>query len=1124
MAQRFDVEIILGPPGTGKTRQALEHYRACVAECGHDAALLLVPTQRVADIVRGRLLADGSPGLFDFRVMTFTDAADLLLVANHAPVSLISDVQRITVLRSVLAEMDADALGPLHDHLDRPGLVSALLADIDEFKAAGISPDELSEALARAELASAQERAVAEVYRAYQAELQRLRVYDRPGTLWAALELLEEGRARPWDTLRLVVADGFSDFTTVQVRMLAHLARLAGRCIITLTMVPDLDRPELRAIPERTLKALRAAFATRCRPHERVLQYRDEPATDAQYVVRHLFDPTAGPLKRPGGAADGSLQILEAPGLWAEVRMVAREIKQLLARGDGGRRVSPADVAIIARTLDPYESALREVFAEYGLPLFVARGRRLADSPVARPVLTLLDILVADFPRTAVLELWRNPYIDLQRVVGDEYATADEAAEITRRAGIVGGLDQWFTRLNRLENRTRREHERFLAGQALDEERDWQDLDAMAWVLNTLPRVRKTFEALASVLSPLRQPAPRAEMVVRFLDILAALGMADNIIRPDAEYAAADLRTWNAIVAALRGMLDADAYVSGGRTVTPVSLEQFAAEVAQVLGASRIHPEGRGEGRVIAMTVGDALQTSFDYVFVIGLTEGVFPLVHPPDPLLPDECRQELEQRGLPVRLRLAAQDEEAYLFHLALGLARRRVYLCYPTVDAQGDPLLRSLYVDEVLRLVPDVPVRRLELHDVIPPLQHAGSGRELIERALWLQYDGRSEADAAFVHDALQALSRHERWLPALQQAEIGARIERLRDGRLADLERDIDGPAPFGPFDAVLTDPAAIAIVAKRFDEFHDFSPSQLNAYASCPMAFFFQRLLGLREQDEPTLDITAREVGSLLHRVLRRFYERRVQAGLGHVAEDADDSNRQDASRQLLMTAADEVFADFERRELTAHEKLWEVVKRVVRARLRTWLEFEARMPKKLHLAAPPQPAHFEWSFAPEDKNELVLSLPSAGQVIFRGRVDRIDEVGTDGLVVYDYKRSGGSSISDMQQGRDFELVLYALAAENVLYQGQRRCIAWAYVPVGRPPDEPADGVPPNPDHLRATIEAALKSADVHISSMRAAKFPWPEDCTASHYCPFAAICRYGSQRMRRRMRAAGGGTA
>ncbi|MBC7289357.1 MAG: hypothetical protein H5T86_15215, partial [Armatimonadetes bacterium] len=179
MNDSFHVEILLGPPGSGKTQQALERYISCVGEHGHDAALFLVPTGRVADIVRGRLLDSGLPGLFDFRVTTFIEAADMILVANHAPVSLVSDVQRIAILRNVLDSMSDEELGPLASHLDRPGLITALIEDIDEFKAAGITPEELSAQLARAKSATDQERAVAEVYRAYQEEMRRLQVYDR---------------------------------------------------------------------------------------------------------------------------------------------------------------------------------------------------------------------------------------------------------------------------------------------------------------------------------------------------------------------------------------------------------------------------------------------------------------------------------------------------------------------------------------------------------------------------------------------------------------------------------------------------------------------------------------------------------------------------------------------------------------------------------------------------------------------------------------------------------------------------------------------------------------------------------------------------------------------------------
>ena len=249
------IRIIEGAAGCGKTAQALDACRQCVAEHGFDAALVLVPTGRVGDLIRGRLWHEGLSGLFDFRVLTFGGLADALLLANHVPVAAVNDLQQQYLVGRAVAEMTGAELGPLAAQRDRLGLIASVAGLINEMKAAGVSPEALGEALAKGR-ADAIERAAVRAYARYQKLLQDRNLYDAAGMLWQAQEALAEGKTRPFERTRLVIADGFSDFTTTQLRVLARLAAIAEETIITLTCEPGEDRPELQRVPARTRAAL----------------------------------------------------------------------------------------------------------------------------------------------------------------------------------------------------------------------------------------------------------------------------------------------------------------------------------------------------------------------------------------------------------------------------------------------------------------------------------------------------------------------------------------------------------------------------------------------------------------------------------------------------------------------------------------------------------------------------------------------------------------------------------------------------------------------------------------------------------------------------------------------------
>ena len=62
--------------------------------------------------------------------------------------------------------------------------------------------------------------------------------------------------------------------------------------------------------------------------------------------------------------------------------------------------------------------------------------------------------------------------------------------------------------------------------------------------------------------------------------------------------------------------------------------------------------------------------------------------------------------------------------------------------MDAEGQPVMRSHYVDEVHKLLSGIPVEERELSDVVAPADRVASLRELMERAI---RDGRPEMVAA-------------------------------------------------------------------------------------------------------------------------------------------------------------------------------------------------------------------------------------------------------------------------------------------------------------------------------------------------------------------------------------------
>ncbi len=188
---------------------------------------------------------------------------------------------------------------------------------------------------------------------------------------------------------------------------------------------------------------------------------------------------------------------------------------------------------------------------------------------------------------------------------------------------------------------------------------------------------------------------------------------------------------WRATATALRDFADvvretASLFPSDSR----ITCTEFCRQLKTSLHLTPLRVPDHRRNVVHVMDVYEARQWELPVVFVCGLLEKHFPLYHSPDPLLPDELRRLLGERG--VRLPTVAQQDqtERFLFELATSRASETLVLSYPRFNSKGDENLRSFYLDrfvetagevheEVARSVrteprgPRPPQRRPVLHD---------------------------------------------------------------------------------------------------------------------------------------------------------------------------------------------------------------------------------------------------------------------------------------------------------------------------------------------------------------------------------------------------------------------------
>jgi len=311
--------------------------------------------------------------------------------------------------------------------------------------------------------------------------------------------------------------------------------------------------------------------------------------------------------------------------------------------------------------------------------------------------------------------------------------------------------------------------------------------------------------------------------------------------------------------------------------------------------------------------------------------------------------------------------------------------------------------------------------------------------------------------------------------------------------------------------------------------------LSLYGKCPFKFFAEKILKLEPRGEAALDLSALDAGSLLHEILRRFFER-------HRGERLTEFDKADLRREL-GEVADAMFEAHEHAVPPLNPQVWRIDREIRKLLLEQVLDYELSVEQKTQ-SKDVRPVYFELAFGmtsgPVDSNSteqrLRLYRTGADQtdtLRLRGQIDRVDVAQDQTAIAYDYKLSKGASLDDMREGRALQLHIYLAALEQLLLPGNEIAGGGYYTMKGssgrrnqglyRVSMKDYTGVGPNtssslPDaewkRIRVDMESRIWE---FVDGMRAGRFvvePSAPDSSCPH-CDYSAVCRYEKFRIRRK---------
>jgi ATP-dependent helicase/DNAse subunit B len=413
-------------------------------------------------------------------------------------------------------------------------------------------------------------------------------------------------------------------------------------------------------------------------------------------------------------------------------------------------------------------------------------------------------------------------------------------------------------------------------------------------------------------------------------------------------------------------------------------------------------------------------------------------------------------------------------LFYEMISMATDTLTLTRMTVE-NGAELPPSHLWREVQKVFPTVPVETLRIGAVVPA-HHAAAAREV------------ALACAAGAGD--EALPSAQAWY-AQTYAEKWAHIQYARAVELRRMSR-----AAHDRHSGRLQDADIAAAAGAAFTE-RVWSATQLNDYGMCGFRFFAKRLLKLEPLEAPEEGMDAAQLGSVYHDILEKTYAQLIREGISISPDHLD------TALAVLERVATERLPDAPQRFRFPVPPQWASEQQVILRKLRALVrddfnpdsDFNRKI-AKLH-DGERRPAQVEAPFG--DGGIFMLDLGDV-RLRVRGKIDRVDIINGQALVI-DYKTgSTGIPTSEIARGRNFQMMVYVLAtrsmtnvAGGVFWHIGNRSVSGLLAP-----DDDAinDG--------RRKLTLYMERGQAGDFSSEANKV---EDGKCSRYCEYSQMCRF-----------------
>lgn len=961
----MSLQLIVGPSGSGKSHYLYEHIIKEAKERTNQQYVILVPDQYTMQAKRDFVNQSPQKGMLNVDVLSFGRLAHRVFEeTGQSNRMLLDDTGKNFVLKKIARKQEGN-LKVLRNNLNKIGYMDEVKSVISELTQYGVGEEALSQAakaLGTENALSYKLQDFALLYREFYAYLEEKYITSEEMLSVLCQVIFQSAFLKD----SVIVLDGFTGFTPVQMKVLRELALHCEKIYVSVlagahTNLFVYEHPyQLYALSKQMvtgLLQLARETGIEVEPEVRMEahpSYRLREKKALSYLQQHLFTYGAAPYEEE----QNEIALYGARDAREEMGFVAQEIRKLVRQ----RKYRYREIGVIVSDMDTYQKAIEGAFRTYDLPVFMDSKRSILLNGLVEYIRSLLEMVEQNFAYTSVFRYLRTGLTEFTEEEVDRMENYVLARGIR---GYKKWAEPWTVRTG------------FFT------EEDVAELEGLR--SRFMERRQEVFGVLKSRNKTVYQVTLALHNFFVQEQLQQKMKTSQEWFEAEGELVLA--REYAQIYRIVMDLFDKFVELLGEERI---SMKEYCELLDAGLAQARVGTVPPGMDQIV---VGDIERTRLPEVkvlFLVGMSDAYIPGNLGEGGLLSDADRSTLAKRG--VTLAPGAKEKlyvQRFYLHMHMSKPSELLYLTYCRMKGEKDTMRPSYVIGNLRQLFP-----KLELQEVPQdPLlmeQTAESGLSYVIRGL------REEElrQSPMWKEWYRWYQNQPEWQEKIEQILTAAFLEKPEGTLGKELAQQLYGK------------------ILKN-------SVTRLETFTSCAYAHFVEYGLDLREREE--YEFRSLDFGTMFHRALE-LYAKKLKAreqSWTEISEPLQEQIVGESIAETLEQYASSIISETAR-DGYVKNRLARMMKRTIWA-MTNQLRSGEFVPVAYEVAFGKETGLSVCNLELEEGNRMILR----GKI---DRIDICEQEDAVYVKVTDYKTGSKLfDISDLYQGLQMQLATYMLVA-------------------------------------------------------------------------------------------------